>query len=328
MSRWGPVAGNFRNHRMSTQKFGQKVITFNGGIIDRVAPQRAEPGYIESLATSEKARMICFANDRALIDVEASPPCVYKSAMGAIDRKGPVLRMLLGVEENGDPVFAQFIEHDEEGKPTADLPASVKAIDLRSLATQDLLSQEEFGMLAYARSMLNWHATHQYCAVCGSPTHMVEGGDRRKCAKCEREHFPRTDPVVIIIVHDGDRCLLGRSKHFVEGMYSALAGFMEPGETLEDAARREVLEEAGIHVGKVSYVMSQPWPFVSTLMIGLLGEALDGDVHIDPHELEDARWFSREEAQSLLDGTHPDDLKAPNPFAIAHHLLLAFLEQD
>ncbi|MCP5080730.1 MAG: NAD(+) diphosphatase [Alphaproteobacteria bacterium] len=271
--------------------------------------------------------MICFANDRALIDVEADPPQVYKTPLGDIERKGPVKRVLLGLEPSGDPLFAQFIEHDEEGKPTADLPASVKAIDLRSLATQDLVSVEEFGMLAYARSMLNWHATHQFCAYCGAPTHMVEGGDRRKCDTCTREHFPRTDPVVIIIVYQGDRCLMGRSKNFVEGMYSALAGFMEPGETLEDAARREVLEESGIHVGKVTYVLSQPWPFVSSLMIGLLGEALDDEINIDPHELEDARWFSREEAQSLLDGTHPEGLKAPNPFAIAHHLLLAYLQK-
>ncbi len=312
---------------MSSTKFGQKVITFNGGIIDRVAPERAKPGYIDGLASSDKARMICFANDRALIDVEADPPQVYKTPLGVIERKAPVNRMLLGLEPSGDPLFAQFIEHDEEGRPTADLPASVKAIDLRSLATQDLVSVEEFGMLAYARSMLNWHATHQFCAYCGAPTHMVEGGDRRKCSSCTREHFPRTDPVVIIVVYDGDRCLLGRSANFVEGMYSALAGFMEPGETLEDAARREVLEESGIHVGKVTYELSQPWPFVSNLMIGLLGEALDDQINIDPHELEDARWFTRKEAQSLLDGTHPEGLKAPNPFAIAHHLLLAYLQK-
>ena len=313
---------------MSTSKFGQKVITFNGGVIDRVAPERAQPGYIEGLAASDTARMICFANDRALIDVEADPPQVYRTPMGAIERKPPVNRMLLGLEPSGTPLFAQFIEHDEEGRPTADLPASVKAIDLRSLASQDLLSVEEFGMLAHARSMLNWHATHQFCAYCGAPTHMVEGGDRRKCDSCTREHFPRTDPVVIIIVHKGDRCLMGRSKNFVEGMYSALAGFMEPGETLEDAARREVLEESGIHVGKVDYVLSQPWPFVSSLMIGLLGEALDDEINIDPNELEDARWVTRQEAQSMLDDSHPEGLKAPNPFAIAHHLLLAFLERS
>ena len=157
---------------------------------------------------------------------------------------------------------------------------------------------------------------------------MASGGDRRHCGSCNREHFPRTDPVIIIVVHDGDRCLLGRSAHFVEGMYSALAGFMEPGETIEGAARREVLEESSIKVGKVSYELSQPWPFVSSLMIGLLGEALSTDIKIDPHELQDARWFSREEAKSLLDESHPKGWKAPNPFAIAHHLLLAFLELD
>ena len=195
---------------MSTSRFGQKVITFNGGIIDRVAPERAHAGYIEGLATSDQARTIYFANDRALIDVEADPPQVFKAAIGSVPRKGPVKRILLGLEPSGDPLFAQFVEHDEEGKPTADLPASIKAIDLRSLATQALVSDAEFGMLAYARSMLNWHATHQFCAYCGAPTHMVEGGDRRKCGTCGREHFPRTDPVVIMVIYKGDRCLLGR----------------------------------------------------------------------------------------------------------------------
>lgn len=308
---------------------GQKVITFSGGTLDRTAPDRMKPGYIAGLAAAKDAGVICFANDRALVDVAANPPSVYKSPVGAIPVSGKVEPVLLGLEEESRaPVFAQFVGYDEEGRPTADLPDSVKAIDLRSLATQDLVSREEFGMLAYACSLLNWHSTHRFCAKCGEETAMGEGGDRRICGACKREHFPRTDPVVIIVVHDGDRCLLGRSANFVEGMYSALAGFVEPGETIEDAARREVFEEAGIRVGKVSYELSQPWPFVSSLMIGLLGVALTTDITIDKNELEDARWFTRKEAQSLLDGTHPLQQKAPNVFAIAHHLLLAFLKKD
>ncbi|MEM7424894.1 MAG: NAD(+) diphosphatase [Pseudomonadota bacterium] len=307
---------------------GQKVITFGGATLDRVSPKRQEPNFVPDLAASSGAGVVCFVRDRVLVDVSAAQPAALRSAYGEFETSVLSEPILLGIESDGSPLFAHFIEGDEEARPVAQVPDSIKAIDLRSLATQDLVTAEEFGMLAYARSMLNWHATHRFCANCGSETTMVSGGDRRLCKACEREHFPRTDPVIIIVVHDGDRCLLGRSANFVEGMYSALAGFMEPGETIEGAARREVLEESGIELGKVSYELSQPWPFVSSLMIGLLGEALTTDIEIDPHELEDARWFSRAEAQSLLDGTHPEGFKAPNPFAIAHHLLLAFLEQD
>lgn len=306
---------------------GQKVITFGGATLDRVSPNRSDPEYVPGLAAAAETGVVCFARDRVLVDVEAAQPQALRTAYGTFDPIVTPAPILLGMESVGTPLFAQFIETDDEGKPVAPLPSNIKAIDLRSLASQALVTPDEFGMLSYARSMLNWHATHRFCANCGTETSMGGGGDRRKCESCNREHFPRTDPVIIIVVHDGDRCLLGRSAHFVEGMYSALAGFMEPGETIEGAARREVLEESGIKVGKVSYELSQPWPFVSSLMIGLLGEALNSNIEIDPHELQDARWFTREEAQSLLDGTHPNGWMAPNPFAIAHHLLLAFLEK-
>ncbi len=306
---------------------GQKVITFGGATLDRVSPRRPEPAFVSGLAASQRARVVCFVRDRVLVDVEASQPAALRSAYGALEPTVLPEPILLGLEHDGTPVFAQFVEGDDEGRPAAPLPDNIKSIDLRSLATQALVTSDEFGMLAYARSMLNWHATHRFCANCGVESAMVPGGDRRVCGSCNREHFPRTDPVIIIVVHDGDRCLLGRSANFVGGMYSALAGFLEPGETIEGAARREVLEEAGIEVGNVSYELSQPWPFVSSLMIGLLGQAVTKDIKIDEHELQDARWFSRAEAQSLLDGSHPEGLKAPNPFAIAHHLLLAFLDQ-
>ncbi len=312
---------------MFEELHGQKVITFGGATLDRVSPMRPEDGFVSGLAASDQAGVVCFVRDRVLIDVDRKQPAALRSAYGKFDPAVLGEPILLGVEDSGAPVFAQFIEGDEEGKPLAPVPDNIKAIDLRSLASQALVSPDEFGMLAYARSMLNWHATHRFCANCGVESRMVPGGDRRVCDSCNREHYPRTDPVIIIVVHDGDRCLLGRSAHFAEGMYSALAGFLETGETIEGAARREVLEEAGIEVGKVSYELSQPWPFVSSLMIGLLGEAITTDIKIDERELQDARWFTREEARSLLDETHPEGFKAPNPFAIAHHLLLAFLEQ-
>ena len=155
---------------------------------------------------------------------------------------------------------------------------------------------------------------------------MSAAGWRRDCDNCHAQHFPRTDPVVIMLVTEGDRCLLGRQARFGKGMYSALAGFLEPGETIEEAVRREVREEAGIQVGAVQYVASQPWPFPSSLMIGCMGTALSTHIILDRLELEDARWFTRSEAETMLAGTHPDGLGAPQPIAIAHHLLRYWVE--
>jgi NAD+ diphosphatase len=150
---------------------------------------------------------------------------------------------------------------------------------------------------------------------------MRDGGYRRHCPDCLADHFPRTDPVVIIVVRRGDSFLLGRQASWAPGRYSALAGFMEPGETIEEAARREVLEESGIRVGAIAYVASQPWPFPSSLMIGLVGEALSHDIVIDRTELEDARWFSRAEIRLMFEERHPDGLGVPPPMAIAHKIL-------
>jgi NAD+ diphosphatase len=154
---------------------------------------------------------------------------------------------------------------------------------------------------------------------------MEDAGYRRHCPACHANHFPRTDPVAIMIVRRRGRLLLGRQPMFQPGMYSALAGFIEPGETIEDAARREIFEESGIRVGEVRYLSSQPWPFPSSLMIGLIGEALTTDIVIDRDELEDVRWFDAPEVIAMLERRHPDGLTLPLPFAIAHHLVLAAL---
>ena len=178
-----------------------------------------------------------------------------------------------------------------------------------------------------AESMLDWHHRHSFCANCGSASRIAAAGWQRICDVCEARHFPRVDPVVIMLVIDGERCLLGRQRQFAPGMYSALAGFVEPGETWEDAVGREVMEEAHVKCAKVVFFASQPWPFPSSLMIGCFAQASDTDIVIDTNELEDARWFSREEASAMLAGTHEGGLSAPKPFAIAHHLLRAYVER-
>jgi len=201
--------------------------------------------------------------------------------------------------------------------------------DLRKdrAALDGLFDPAESGPAAQARSMLDWHARHGYCARCGQPTTLAAGGYQRDCAACGAQHFPRTDPVVIMLVQHGDRLLLGRQARFKTGSYSCLAGFMEPGETVEDAVRREVREEAGITVGAVRYHSSQPWPFPANLMLGCLCEALSTDITMDADELEDCRWFPRADVALMLQDRHPEGLFCPPSIAIARRLIEAWMAE-
>jgi NAD+ diphosphatase len=198
--------------------------------------------------------------------------------------------------------------------------------DLRSIAIQGLVNGGDLAGMAEAKALLHWHARHRFCANCGETTHLVQGGWRRDCPACRAEHFPRTDPVVIMLAVSGDRCLLGRQSRFAPGMWSCLAGFVEPGESIEQAVRREVEEEAGIRCGRIGYFASQPWPFPMSLMIGCHAEALTAEITVDRSELEDARWFAREEVAGMLTRRHPQGLTTPPPVAIAHHIIRAWIE--
>jgi NAD+ diphosphatase len=200
--------------------------------------------------------------------------------------------------------------------------------DLRSIAVQGLVAPEHLPPIAEAKAVLHWHARHRFCPNCGAPTQVVHGGWRRDCAQCQAQHFPRTDPVVIMLAVTGERCLLGRSPRFVPNMWSCLAGFVEPGESIEDAVHRETREEAGIRCGRVVYFASQPWPFPASLMIGCHAEALTTDIVVDREELEDARWFSKDEVVAMLMRKHPQDLTTPPPVAIAHHIVRAWVEDE
>lgn len=178
-----------------------------------------------------------------------------------------------------------------------------------------------------ARSVLDWHARHRFCAQCGQPTEIAKGGWQRDCSACGAQHFPRVDPVAIMLVECGGQLLLGRQARFPPGSYSALAGFVEPGETVEEAVAREVFEEAGVRVRDVQYIASQPWPFPSQLMIGCLGHADSLELAIDKAEIEDARWFTRADvAEALAKGRESTSFVPPPPQAIAHHLLQWWLE--
>lgn len=223
----------------------------------------------------------------------------------------------------GRPVFAATIP---EEMAAGFAEPDHRLTDLRTLALTGAVPADELGPLAQGKALLHWHRHHRHCGFCGARTLAALGGARRECPACARHHFPRTDPVAIMLVASGDRCLLGRQPRFPPGMYSCLAGFIEPGETIEDAVRRETFEEAGVQVGAVRYHASQPWPFPSSLMIGCLAEACSDTLRLDREELEDGRWFSRDEARLMLERRHPDGLFGPAPMAIAHHLLRAWME--
>ena len=235
----------------------------------------------------------------------------------------PTAQVLLGTLR-GTPVLATLVE--PQGADPFRTDGSYQVLDLRSIAVQGVVPRDELGILAQAKSLLHWHGRHRFCGNCGAPTQASCAGFRRDCDQCGAQHFPRTDPVVIMLVTRGDRCLLGRQSRFPPGVFSCLAGFLEPGETIEDAVRRETLEEAGVRVGAVRYLASQPWPFPASLMIGCLGEGLDDDLTLDREELEDGRWFTRDEVRLMLDRRHPDGLVTPPPMAIAHHLVRTFVE--
>ena len=198
----------------------------------------------------------------------------------------------------------------------------------RALAT---LEHDDLAIYGTARSLIDWHARHRFCARCGQPTRLTKGGWQRACAGCKAEHFPRVDPVTIMLVeHDGN-LLLGRQAMWPKGRFSALAGFMEPGESVEETVAREVFEEAGVRVRDVSYVASQPWPFPSQLMIGCHAHADSAELTIDANEIEEARWFTRDEvAEAMAAGARGEEgaaFIAPPPHAVAHHLLKWWLER-
>lgn len=192
-------------------------------------------------------------------------------------------------------------------------------------AVTELIPAADSGIVAQARAQVNWHNRHGFCSVCGHPTEMKRGGHMRRCENCNTQHFPRTDPVVITAVTDGDRCLLGQSKGRLQAMnrYSVLAGFMDQGESIEEAVAREIMEESGIQVRNVRYHSSQPWPFPSTLMIGCHADAATTEINMDVGEMADVQWFTRQEILSALAGTN-ENLALPGPIAIAHHLITAW----
>ncbi len=298
---------------------------FAGNRLDRWAEARTADTLPDAMAHPE-ARFWGFAKGRVIVAFEDAPRGLLTHDELATFSPHTDRAVLLGYDGNA-PRIAMPMAVDVE----VPLPAPYKAIDLRSLAMQGLLPEAELGQVAHGGSLLNWHSSARFCGRCGGPTEMRDAGAKRHCAKCARDTFPRTDPVVIMLIvsPDGESCLLGRSPHFPPGMVSALAGFVEAGETLEMAVRRETFEESGLRVGAVTYHASQPWPFPHTLMIGCMGRALETDILRDETELEACAWYPRADVlDALAKGTPPGtgELAMPMPLAIAHRLILDWAE--
>jgi len=294
------------------------MIAFSGNPLDRAAEKRAEPAWLATRLAERETRIVPVWRGQIL--AEGEPPHARFLAPADVEGlAGPdAACVFLGM----DGARAHFaLEVSATENPNDAWKATFG--ELRAAAA--ILPAADLAILGQAKAMIDWHHRHGFCARCGAKTNLADAGYKRVCAACNAEHFPRTDPVVIMLALQGDECLLGRGPSWPPGRYSALAGYMEPGETIEEAVRRELFEEAGVVAGAVRYVASQPWPFPSQLMIGCFAQAQSRALRIDEHELADARWVSREDARAMLRG-EVDGLRAPPEFAIAHQLIKRWVD--
>ena len=296
---------------------------YSGSLLERAAALRGDEGKLAAFLKHPRAGVYVVGGELIVLKAQgAAPDPLFPPdearALGAA-RETVFLGLLHDAPRFGIGIDQAAIE---ALKARADL----KLIDLRTIAVQGEVDTVHVPPLAEAKAILGWHARHRFCPNCSAATVLTQAGWRRDCPVCKAEHFPRTDPVVIMLPIKGDRCVLGRSPRFPPTMWSCLAGFCEPGELIEEAVRREVAEEVGVTCARVRYFASQPWPFPASLMIGCHAEAVSDEVVIDKSEIEDARWFDRAELKSMLLRQHPQELSTPPPIAIAHHIIRDFVE--
>lgn len=283
---------------------------------DRAAKRRVDAAWLTQKRADPTTRVLLMSKLELMIADGDEPPRALLATVAEIGRALPEEAIFLG-DDATSSLFA------------ADLgvsPPGGRYVELRAVGAA--LSAREAGLCAYARGLAFWHARNRYCGVCGAPTVSEQGGHVRRCTGCAAQHFPRSDPAVIVLVTHrhprlGERCLLGRSARFPPGLYSTLAGFVEPGESLEETVRREVLEEAGLELFAIDYRSSQPWPFPASLMLGFRARALHDRLTIDPDELLDAGWFTKDQ---LVDPERRP-VKLPNPDSIARHLIEDWLAE-
>jgi NAD+ diphosphatase len=287
--------------------------TFAGARLDRAGERRTDDAWLAERAGDPASRAVVVTEEGALVaDTPGDGTQPVRLPLTQVEGE----LVLLGLE--GDT--ALFAAHR-----ATQAPPDARTIGLREAGA--LLEQHDGGLIAYAAGMLNWHRRHPHCSVCGARTELAEAGHVRRCPNCGAVHHPRTDPVVIMLVTDADRVLLGRQPTWPPGRYSTLAGFVEPGESLEEAVAREVAEEAGVEVANIRYQSSQPWPFPASLMLGFTAEYTGGEAAVRDRELDDVRWFDRDALRAAATwGAAEGELHLPPPLAIARRLIDGWLE--
>jgi NAD+ diphosphatase len=298
-------------------------------MLDRLAHKRGDDAFVKSKLKEPGTRILLLADLKPVVRSNPERTTTKLAWFSPEEVSGfglPVGESLfLGVDGDGAGHFALAVNEHR----TRHVPGAVERlrpiVDLRSLAMQGVMRPEELSLCGQARALAQWHENARCCGRCGGVTLVKDGGWRRLCWACKTEWFPRTDPVVIMLITHGDRCLLAHEHRYSDKMYSALAGYIEPGEDIEHAVRRETFEETSIKVGEVRYHSSQPWPFPHSLMIGCFARAETADIGIDSGEIADARWFTRADARLMLEQRHPEGLHVPGKQAIANVLIGRFV---
>ncbi|HLY66388.1 MAG TPA: NAD(+) diphosphatase [Chloroflexota bacterium] len=299
---------------VSSSQAGEPPFAFIGCTIDRAAARRTDAAWLQQVRRAESSRCLVVKSAAQLLLSEDASLGHLPAATLPPDTD----LTFLGVTHDGCALFA-FDAGEEEALAHEELAGRTFA-ELRAIGAD--LAANEAGLAAHAVAMVGWHRRHRYCGLCGSPTVVEEAGHSRRCSSCGAQHFPRTDPAVIMLVSAGDRCVLGKRPGL--GRWTVLSGFVEPGETLEAAVAREVFEEVGVRVIEARYAASQPWPFPANLMLGFEAEAEYGALTVDD-ELDDARWFTRQELhESIASGVIP----TPASISIASYLIRGWLERD
>jgi len=295
------------------------VNTFAGNPLDRASDRRVDEQWLAQKLAAPESMAVALWNGKPLVeDAKGSGVQIaYLRAEMAGELSGGGERLLFMGLWKDVAVFALDMEGAAD-PADGPLEALGRFEDLRAIALT--LAPADAAILATAKGVFEWRRRHRHCAACGAASEAAEGGWKRICPSCKTEHFPRTDPVVIMLPVNGEKCLLGRQAAWPKGVYSALAGFLEPGESIEEACARELFEEAALKATAVRYHSTQPWPYPSSLMIGLIAEVEDGEATPDQTELDEVRWFTRDEAGALIRG-ELTDARAPGAMAIAHQLI-------